>query len=521
MNPIERAETLIAAFAARFAETPERPFLEWKGAEVSYGEMGRRVESLAAGLAGLGVAKGDRVGVFMPNGPDLVVAHLAAGRVGAVRVPLNPAYRSGEAAHVLADAGARVLFAGPGQAELARRVRGDLPFLEWIVHPGAEGRGEASWSAVEKTGGSAPEPRIAPDDPAMICYTSGTTGRAKGAVLTHKNLLSNIRTLARLWEWTGRDILCLALPLFHLHGLGLALHGTLITGCRAILLERFDAAEVLKFLASRSCTMFMGVPTMYERLLALPNVGARRGLLRRMRLFISGSAPLPASTFRRFYEETGHEILERYGLSETMMNTSNPYRGARKPGSVGPPLPGVELYIAGPRGNPPPTGEVREVGEVGEVCVRGPNVFRGYLNRPDADAEAFRDGWFRTGDLGRLDEEGYLYLEGRAGDLIITGGCNVYPAEVEEALRSHPAVAEAAVVGAPDPEYGEAVLAVVVRKGEVSAEEIVAHCRERLAPYKKPRRVEFTEKLPMNAMGKVRKDILRERYGRGENKGGR
>jgi malonyl-CoA/methylmalonyl-CoA synthetase len=323
-------------------------------------------------------------------------------------------------------------------------------------------------------------------------YTSGTTGTPKGALLTHGNLLASANAVRLAWRWTERDRLILALPLFHAHGLGVGLHGTLLSGGSAVLLPRFDAGAVLDAAQAHEATLFFGVPTMYSRLAAEP----RAAELARLRLCVSGSAPLSPTTFARIEELSGQRVLERYGMTETLMLVSNPHDGERRPGTVGLPLPGVELRLAG--------------GATGEILVRGANVFSGYWRNPQATAAVLdNDGWFHTGDVGEVDDAGYLRIVGRTRELIITGGYNVYPREVEDALTSHPGVAEAAVIGVPSEEWGEVVTAfVVTRDNRLDAGTLVEHARERLAPYKVPRDVRFVVDLPRNALGKVIKQDL-------------
>ncbi|HEY7606829.1 MAG TPA: AMP-binding protein [Actinomycetes bacterium] len=334
-----------------------------------------------------------------------------------------------------------------------------------------------------------------PGDPALLCYTSGTTGAPKGAVLAHGNLLASAEALRLAWRWSPEDRLVLALPLFHIHGLGVGLHGTLLAGASAVLLPRFDVGAVLDAARDHQATLFFGVPTMYTRLAD----SSRADELGRLRLCVSGSAPLPGTVFERLAANAGQRVLERYGMTETVMNVSNPCDGERRPGTVGLPLPGVELRLAG--------------GDDGEILLRGPNVFSGYWENPEATAEAFGPGgWFRTGDLGSFDERGYLRIEGRSKELIITGGFNVHPREVEELLLEHPGVAEAAVVGTPSEEWGEQVTAFVVPADPADPpgrEELLAFAAERLAGFKRPRALHYVEALPRNALGKVLKHELR------------
>ena len=346
------------------------------------------------------------------------------------------------------------------------------------------------------------------DAPAVIGYTSGTTGRAKGAVLLHRNLVANIASLTQAWRWTADDRLLLTLPLFHAHGLLVGLNGTLYTGASAVLRRKFEADDVLATLNDDpSITLFFGVPTMYGRLLAdAKKLGGKRVLKHLPRLFVSGSAPLSAQLFDDFERVFGQRILERYGMTETIMNLTNPQDGERRRGTVGGPFPGQEARVVDVRSREP-----LPPGEIGEIEVRGPHVFAGYWNRPDDTTEAFGpDGWFRTGDLGWRSEDGYYTITGRARELIISGGYNVYPREVEDVLATHPDVGEVAVLGLPDADLGEQVVAVIVPReaSSPSVEEIVAFCRDQLASFKKPRRVIFVDALPRNALGKVQKHLL-------------
>jgi len=401
-------------------------------------------------------------------------------RLGLVVVPVNTAYTEPEVAHIVADAEPRAAVADDGErAGWARRAAG--------------GELLTTTPGVPLPDGGAPGlDASAPGEPALICYTSGTTGAPKGAVLSHGNLLANAEALRLAWRWTAGDRLLLALPLFHVHGLCVGLHGTLLAGASTVLLPRFAPDAVLDAAREQAATLFFGVPTMYARLAASPRVGELAGL----RLCVSGSAALPPTVFERLAERGGQRVLERYGMTETLMNVSNPCDGERRPGTVGLPLPGVELRLSG--------------GEEGEILLRGPNVFGGYWRNPAATAEAIdARGWFRTGDLGSLDEHRYLRIEGRSKELIITGGYNVYPREVEELLLEHPAVAEVAVVGTPSEEWGEVVTAYVVASGEPPpADELLAFTAGRLAPFKRPRSVRYVERLPRNALGKVLKHEL-------------
>jgi malonyl-CoA/methylmalonyl-CoA synthetase len=447
------------------------------------GELEAASARVAGRLGRAGLAAGDRVLVSAATSMDLVVAYLGALRMGLVVVPVNTAYREREVAHIVGDARpAAAVVDDPERGDWARRAAGgDL----LVARP-----------EVDLPGGDPPPlDRGGPGDPALLCYTSGTTGAPKGAVLTHGNLLASAEALRLAWRWSPSDRLVLALPLFHIHGLGVGLHGTLLAGASAVLLARFEVDAVLDAARDHAATLFFGVPTMYTRLAGSP----RAGELARLRLCVSGSAPLPPAVFRRLAERAGQRVLERYGMTETIMNVSNPYDGERRPGTVGLPLPGVELRLAG--------------GSEGEVLLRGPNVFGGYWANPAATAEAFDPGgWFRTGDLGSFDERGYLRIEGRSKELIITGGYNVHPREVEELLLEHPGVAEAAVVGVPSEEWGEQVAAFVVPADPAAPpapEELLAYAAERLAGFKRPRVLRYLDALPRNALGKVLKQELR------------
>jgi len=420
--------------------------------------------------------------VLYSAGPSLALVEAYVGllRLGAVAVPVNTAYTEREIAHIVGDAEPRAAVMDDGErAAWARRAAGgDLLTLT---------------PEVDLPAGDAPDLDAAgPGDPALVCYTSGTTGAPKGAVLSHANLLASAEALRLAWRWTEGDRLLLALPLFHVHGLCVGLHGTLLAGASAVLLPRFTPDGVLDAARAQAATLFFGVPTMYARLAASPRVGELAGL----RLCVSGSAPLPPTVFGELAEHGGQRILERYGMTETLMNASNPYEGERRPGTVGLPLPGVELRL--------------DRGGEGEVLLRGPNVFGGYWRDPDATSEAIGpDGWFHTGDLGSYDERGYLRIQGRSKELIITGGYNVYPREVEELLLEHPAVAEVAVVGTPSEEWGEVVTAYVVARGEPPApDDLLAFTTTRLAPFKRPRSVRYVDQLPRNALGKVLKHEL-------------
>jgi malonyl-CoA/methylmalonyl-CoA synthetase len=511
--------SIIEAVLRHARTQPRRVALIFEGREWCYAEIAAEAERFARALVAAGVRPADRVALFLENCPEFVTAYLGTHRAGCIAVLVNTQYREGELRHIMTDAGVRLcVTSAVGAAELRRLALPDLSLLvagdeapHPLLSPRPAGRG---------AGGEDPLPALPePEMPAVLAYTSGTTGRSKGALLTHRNLIANIEAVTAAWRWTDADRLLLALPLFHTHGLMVGLHGTLYTGASAVLRRHFDAAAVLESLHDPAISMFFGVPTMYARLVAEADRRADRDAPAslppaslHMRLFVSGSAPLSAQLFADFERVFGQRILERYGMTETIMNLTNPYDGERRPGTVGGPFPGQEARVVDARPRPP--GAQRTplpAGEIGEIEVRGPNVFTGYWNRPDATAEAFSaDGWFRTGDLGWCSADGYFTITGRAHELIISGGYNVYPREVEDLLARHPAVAEVAVLGLPDDDLGERVVAaVVLRAGNAAdAEEIIAFCRERLASYKKPRQVVFVASLPRNALGKVQKHLL-------------
>ncbi|HEX9258496.1 MAG TPA: AMP-binding protein, partial [Acidimicrobiales bacterium] len=471
---------------------------------LTYADAERGSAQVAALLRALGVRRGDRVAVQVDKSPASLVAYLGVVRAGAVLLPMNPAYRPDEVGYLLRDAEPAVAIGRPGDTDFAQAARGAR--VRHLFDLDAFGRG--SWAdAVDAADGSTfsgDAPPIADDDLAAIVYTSGTTGRSKGAMLSHRNLVSNARALHEIWRFQPGDVLIHALPTFHVHGLFVATNTAMLNASTILLHRRFDPAVVVADLA-RS-TVFMGVPTMYVRLLTEP--GLTHEQCGGMRLFVSGSAPLHLDTFERFRARTGHTILERYGMTETSMITSNPCDGVRKGGTVGLPLPGVEVRVVDEH-------DAEQVaGAVGDVQVRGPNVLRGYWRQPDRTAADFTpDGWFRTGDVGVFDDDGYLTLVGRSKDLVITGGYNVYPKEIELLLDEVPGVVESAVIGVPHPEFGEGVTAVVVVEPgrTIDTVALIAALREHLAAYKAPKAVITVDELPRNAMGKVQKNLLRER----------
>ncbi|MBC2666738.1 malonyl-CoA synthase [Novosphingobium flavum] len=473
------------------------------GAVVSYGEVETASARYANALVSLGVQAGDRVAVQVEKSIEMLLLYLGCLRSGAVFLPLNTAYTAGELDYFVADAEPALFVCDPARRDAIKA----LPAARGLSH--VETLDGARGGSLAQLARSAPAVFAAvdrgDDDLAAILYTSGTTGRAKGAMLSHDNLASNAFTLRDVWQFSSQDVLLHALPIFHTHGLFVATNVTLAAGASIIFLPAFDVGDVIRALPR--ATVMMGVPTFYIRLLQQP--GFVRELVSHMRLFVSGSAPLSADIHREFRERTGHAILERYGMTETNMNTSNPYIGDRIAGTVGLPLPGVDVRIANPQ-----TGEELPLGEVGVIEVRGPNVFKGYWRMPDKTATEFRNGHFITGDLGRMDDRGYVSIVGREKDLIIAGGFNIYPAEVENAIDALPAVHEVAVIGVPDSDLGERIVAVIVprEKGFADAEAITTALSDTIARFKQPRRIVFVDELPKNAMGKVQKAVLRERY---------
>jgi malonyl-CoA/methylmalonyl-CoA synthetase len=494
---------LFARLEAQMSREPERPVLVWQGQPISAGQLLRRAGQMAAALCGQGLHPGDRVAVQVEKSHENVALYLGALQAGAIYLPLNTGYTKDELTYFLGDAEPRVVVGDPKGADRLR----PLAEAKGAVFLTLDEAGEGSMADAADTADASGEiAEAGPNDTAAILYTSGTTGRSKGAMLTHDNLWSNAKALIDAWGFTGDDVLIHALPLYHTHGLFVALDMALATGARCILLPKFDADEVLDLMPE--ATVLMGVPTFYTRLLASPRLTP--GATAHMRLFVSGSAPLLAETHEAFTARTGHAILERYGMTETCMNTTNPLHGERRPGSVGMPLPGVAIRVVDESGAPVLPGEI------GMIEVRGPNVFKGYWRQPEKTKAEFRaDGFFITGDLGTVSEDGYLSIVGRGKDLIISGGFNVYPKEVEDVLNDLEGIAESAVIGVPHPDFGEAVVAVVVPAGggpPVDEAAVIAATREKLAAFKRPKRVIVVDTLPRNTMGKVQKNHLRDAH---------
>lgn len=473
----------------------------------SYSDLHSHSGELAGRMAALGLKPGDRVMVQVDKSAECLCLYFACLRAGMIYLPLNTAYREDELAYFIEDAAPTLIVCGPERQDLFRRLAAASTNSKSCVVLTLDSKGEGS--LMNQPGRRQFDaPAIDPDDTAVILYTSGTTGQPKGAMLSHANLISNARALHGAWGWQANDVMLHALPIFHVHGLFVATHLPVLNASPIILQPGFDPVTVVQQLPCAS--VFMGVPTHYVRLLKQPSLD--RDACARMRLFTSGSAPLLVQTFEAFEAATGHQILERYGMTETGMNTSNPLNGERRPGTVGQALDGVDCRIVDDAGNPlnPPAP--------GNLQVRGPNVFKGYWRKPDKTAEEFTpDGWFRTGDLAQWDEAGYLRIVGRSKDMIISGGLNVYPKEIENLLDKLPGVVESAVIGIHDDDFGEAVTAVIVQAPgqNLTSVAVIEAMKSQLANFKVPKHVHFVDSLPRNTMGKVQKSLLRDRF-RGE-----
>lgn len=496
-NPL--FDALFAPHAGRETVFLHRP----DGSTISHADFLDTASRISHALVEAGLQPGDRVAAQIPKSPEALSLYAAAVQSGLVFLPLNTAYTVEELRYFIADSGASLVVCDPAKEEDLSRIANDNS--AGILTLDADGGGRLMEAAAGKPGSFAAVDR-ATNDLAALLYTSGTTGRAKGAMLSQANLLSNAETLVDYWRFTAEDTLLHALPIFHTHGLFVASNITLLAGGSMIFLPRFDLDSVFEHLPR--ATAMMGVPTFYTRLLDDPRLG--REATQHMRLFVSGSAPLLAETHVGFEERTGHRILERYGMTETNMNSSNPYDGERRPGTVGFPLPDVSIRVADPE-----TGAPLSQGEIGMVEVGGPNVFGGYWNMPEKTAEEFRpDGFFITGDLGRFDEDGYLHIVGRDKDLIISGGLNIYPGEIEDALNQQPGVGESAVIGVPHPDFGETVVAVVTpdKNSSPDKEAVMDGISRMLARFKHPKELLVVDELPRNSMGKVQKNLLREAH---------
>lgn len=500
--------SFLNSFSENVQKYPDKVALEFIDPPLqsyTYAELNESIDRTAGYLQSLGVEPGDRVALQLTKSIEFIFLHLAAIRLGAITLPLNLSYPPDELKYFLEDSGAKLFFALQSSKEKVKPILPDLPDLQECIYLDPSDPDQFQLLLTNY------EPRVSNSsisdlsDTAVIIYTSGTTGRPKGAEITNGNLISNIEALHQIWGWQADDVLLHVLPIFHVHGLFVALHGALHAGATTLMAREFDPQRTLEMLSSGECTVFMGVPTIHKRLLDVPN--AERFDLSRMRLITSGSDRLLDEVFTGYQKTFGYTLLERYGMTETGMNCSNPLEGERRIGSVGHPLPGVELRIVHSE-----TGEILPDGDIGDVQLRGPNVFKRYWKQPEKTSESFSaDGWFKTGDLGFRSEDGYITLCGRSKDLIISGGLNIYPPEVERVLVEHPAVNTCAVIGCPDAEWGERVTAVVVleKTESVTGEELIRFCREKLAPYKTPKSIVFIDELPRNAMGKVQKAELR------------
>jgi malonyl-CoA/methylmalonyl-CoA synthetase len=459
------------------------------GRDFTYGAYWSLAGRLANALAAHGVRSGDRIAVQVEKSIEALALFLACARMGAIFLPLNTAYTPSEVAYFAGDAEPAVFICEPERRDALAPFCKKILDLNELQAPSSDfADASSSW-----------------DDPVAILYTSGTTGKSKGAVLTHGNLGSNALALVEAWAFTPSDVLIHALPIYHTHGLFTATNTVLLSGGGLLFRRKFDVNDVVALLPQ--ATTLMGVPTFYTRLLA--HEGLTREAVKHMRLFVSGSAPLLAETHCEFEAKTGHAVLERYGMTETSMNTSNPYHGERRAGTVGMPLPGIEVRITNPA-----TGDVLSQGGIGMIEVRGPNVFKSYWRNPEKTvAEKRADGFFITGDLGSFDGQGYLTISGRGKDLVITGGFNVYPKEIETELDQIPGIVESAVIGIPHPDLGEGVVAIIVASKDVAGEaDMIASLQKRLAKFKVPKRIIMVAELPRNAMSKVQKNLLREAY---------
>lgn len=474
--------------------------------EISYKGLGMDANRLARSFLDMGVTKGDRVLFFIEKSVFFVVAHLAAQKIGAVGVPLNPGFKKSEMVYLLGDAEAKLAIAGPARAPLLAEIAPELTTLVVDTHkPYEEARFFTSFPD------SSPGIEMRPEDPGLIIYTSGTTGKPKGAILTQGNLVHDAENIIKMWEISEADVLCHALPLFHVHGLCFALHTALIAGAHVLMLDAFSPDTVIHALMMKQghpvCTVFMAVPSMYAKM--LDYLGETAPDLQHIRLWTSGSAPLLVKDFERIRRAFGKEPVEREGMTETGMNFSNPLRGRKKAGSIGIPLSGVEVRVV----NPETLHDVGP-GETGEIWLKGSSISPGYWKKPDETANAFVDGWFRSGDLGRVDQDGYYYLTDRIKHIIISGGENISPKEVEAVINRVEGVAESSVVGVPDEKWGEKVVAALVPKpgATIDPEKIQAYCKEHLHNWKCPKEINVVKELPRNTMGKVLKEEVKKLF---------
>ncbi|MGD2124510.1 MAG: AMP-binding protein [Desulfobacteraceae bacterium] len=474
--------------------------------EISYLELARDSNRMANLFLDLGVEKGDRVILFFPKSLMFVMAHLALQKIGAIAVPLNPGFKKSEMEYFIRDANAKLVLCGPQQEAMIKEI--DPRMTNVVIDT------EKPYQDIDFFRSASDDPiqaEIKPDDPGLIIYTSGTTGKPKGAILTQKNLVHDAKNIIKIWEITASDVLCHALPLFHVHGLCFALHTSLMAGSHVLMLDVFSPEAVIQALANkegeRACTVFMAVPSMYGKM--MDYLGDRRLDFEHMRLWTSGSAPLLPKDFDRIKSLFGKEPVEREGMSETGMNFSNPVRGVRKPGSIGVPLPNLEVRIVDLE-----TLQDVAPGQTGEIWLKGPAVTPGYWQKPEETAKTFEEAWFRTGDLGKIDEQGYYYLTDRIKHIIISGGENISPKEVEVVINRMEGVAESSVVGIPDEKWGEKVVAAVVPKPgfDIKPDEVQEQCKQHLHKWKCPKEVVFLEELPKNTMGKVLKEEVKKAF---------
>ncbi len=498
--------TLTEALEQAFLRYKDKRAIVFGNDRFNYKDLDRISAWVAHDLSDRGLGRGDRVAVRLEKGMAIVFVYLACLRLGVVMLPLNPLYTLDEVRYFLSDSQASLLIADPATRRETDPLRDEMPHLEQILYVDPSG---GPWMGREpESPFDLPLP-VGPRDGAIMLYTSGTTGPPKGCIMSQESTVINLKTLHRAWGITGDDRLMHVLPLNHGHGLYVAFTGCLLAGCLMVMKERFDPQAVLQDMANHRLTLFMGVPTHYHRFIQIH--GKNSFDLSSMRLFISGSAPLPEGLFTRFHERYGHRVLERYGMTEIGIHLSNPLKGERLPGKVGFPLPGTSARVVDlEKGTPLPPGRQ------GELEVKGPNVFSGYWKKPRETQESFTpDGWFKTGDMAEVDDQARFSIVGRVKDLIISGGLNISPFEVEQVINTHPGVSESAVIGVPDKYFGERVVAYMVLedpKDPPSLEAIQDICKERLASYKKPKEIYFLETLPRNSMGKVEKTLLRQQY---------
>lgn len=509
MKEISRADTLVKALFETFKSEGEKSAIVFlrdgeKASEYSYQDMYDHTRRMAGILDRMGVKKGDRVMLLMEKEPFFFFAHLAAQAIGAISVPLNPFLTEHELSFLVPDCGPSLIICGASAGRLIERIDGRVNRLVFET-----GREERIWASFEDAAGpELTDVKLSPEQTALIIYTSGTTGRPKGAMLTHENLLHDAKKVLSAWEIVKSDAICHALPIFHVHGLCFALHTPLLAGAGVIMLDRFSREVVSEVLLNGyeefACTIFMGVPSMYERL--VENLDDNRGSYENLRLIASGSAPLSVRLFELIKTKFGREPVEREGMSETGMNFSNPVNGVKKAGSIGLPMSGVEVRLVNPE-----TLDNPEQKKTGEIWLRGEGISPGYWNRPEENESAFREGWFRTGDMAKADEDGYYYLTDRIKNIIISGGENVSPKEVESVIARFDGVADSAVVGIQDELWGERVCAAVIMEHgrEAGPEEIIDFCRKDLQTWKCPKQVIFVEELPRNSMGKVLNDKVK------------